>query len=198
MFKKLATLLAGAALMVGMVAGSAFALPYISGTIDFTGPSKLTSTSGSVTFQNADAIDFLGDVGYFVNGTGDFAAIAMLTPVLMTDFTFSPNLNPSPVSNMWSITSPDFSFTLNTVQVIRGATSLELRGVGTITGEGFEPTVGVWDLTTQSATGQARTAFSFSSDTATAPVPEPGTMVLLGAGMLGLAIFGKRRMNREA
>jgi hypothetical protein len=29
-------------------------------------------------------------------------------------------------------------------------------------------------------------------------VPEPGTMVLLGFGMLGLAIYGKRRMNREA
>lgn len=33
---------------------------------------------------------------------------------------------------------------------------------------------------------------------AVAPVPEPGTMVLLGAGLLGLAIFGKRRMNKEA
>jgi hypothetical protein len=30
------------------------------------------------------------------------------------------------------------------------------------------------------------------------PVPEPGTMVLLGIGMLGMAIYGKRRMNKEA
>jgi hypothetical protein len=32
----------------------------------------------------------------------------------------------------------------------------------------------------------------------TAPVPEPGTMMLLGFGMLGMAIYGKRRMNKEA
>jgi len=32
----------------------------------------------------------------------------------------------------------------------------------------------------------------------TAPVPEPGTMLLLGFGMFGLAIFGKRRMNKES
>lgn len=30
------------------------------------------------------------------------------------------------------------------------------------------------------------------------PVPEPGTMALLGAGLLTLVIFGKRRMNKEA
>jgi len=30
------------------------------------------------------------------------------------------------------------------------------------------------------------------------PVPEPGTIILLGAGLLGLAIFGKRRMNKDA
>lgn len=31
-----------------------------------------------------------------------------------------------------------------------------------------------------------------------ASVPEPGTMMLLGLGMLGMAVYGKRRMNKEA
>ncbi len=31
-----------------------------------------------------------------------------------------------------------------------------------------------------------------------APVPEPGTIALFGIGMLGMAIYGKRRMNKEA
>jgi hypothetical protein len=30
------------------------------------------------------------------------------------------------------------------------------------------------------------------------PVPEPGTMMLLGIGMFGLAVYGKRRLNKEA
>ena len=33
--------------------------------------------------------------------------------------------------------------------------------------------------------------------TTPAPVPEPGTMILLGFGMLGLSVYGKRRMNKH-
>jgi hypothetical protein len=37
-----------------------------------------------------------------------------------------------------------------------------------------------------------------SFDDTVAPVPEPGTMMLLGIGMLGMAVYGKRRMNKQA
>ena len=30
------------------------------------------------------------------------------------------------------------------------------------------------------------------------PVPEPSTIILLGTGMLFMAVYGKRRMNKEA
>lgn len=39
-------------------------------------------------------------------------------------------------------------------------------------------------------------SFTANESPTTTPVPEPGTIMLLGMGMLTLAVYGKRRMNK--
>jgi hypothetical protein len=46
--------------------------------------------------------------------------------------------------------------------------------------------------------GSDTSAFLDSVQLTAAPVPEPGTMMLLGAGMGALAIYGKRRKQTRA
>ena len=42
------------------------------------------------------------------------------------------------------------------------------------------------------------TQFAFEADNIAIATPEPSTMLLLGAGMLSLLVFGRRRMNNKA
>jgi hypothetical protein len=71
-----------------------------------------------------------------------------------------------------------------------GTPFLNLSGTGLLTETGYDPTLATFSLTS-TTTGTT----SFTVDATTATAPEPGSLVLLGTGLLGLAfvVFWKNK-----
>jgi hypothetical protein len=187
--KKTMALLAGAALM--MLTSSAWAIP-ITGTISFTGSERLTPDSS--TAVTATGMDFSN--GEVHGGrTGIYAGIPTDTPVSFTDFSFAPSLAVGGINPLWILTYLDntYSFDLESITTeLQRDKFLVLSGKGILHATGFDATPGSWFFSTQDQ------GSTFSSEsTAPAPVPEPGTMMLLSAGVFGLAVYAKRRKNED-
>jgi hypothetical protein len=186
--RKLTALLAGAALM--LMATSAMAIP-ITGSIDFTGAEVLTPLSS--TLENASGLNFLSGEVHGVR-TGTFAPIAIDTPVVFNNLVFKPAA--ALVNPFWTLTflGITYSFDLQTIALdLQSATHLDLSGTGILHATGFDDTPGIWFYSTQ---GNGST-FSAQNTATTAPVPEPGTLLLLGAGLFGIAVFSKRTKNQD-
>lgn len=191
MRKQIVALLAGAMLMM---ATSSMAT-MIEGNINFFGSLNLV---GGTTLPAATGIHFNNPAFVADGGTGIYAALPSYpsafpepaTLVTFKDFTFS-SVSTTPVTSLWTLTyaGKTYDFDLNSITAI---TATSISGIGTLGASGYEDTKGLWELTTQS-TGTNKLSFSAAST-----VPEPGTMMLLGLGILGMAIYGKRRMNKEA
>lgn len=185
--KKTMALLAGAALMV--LTTSAWAIP-ITGTISFTGSEFLTPSTA--TIANAIGIHFSNDAQVQGIGSGTYAAILGGTPATFTDFSFKPFEHG--INSLWVLTYLDktYSFDLSSLTTeLQSNSFLVLKGEGILNATGFDPTPGNWFFSTQ---GQGAT---FSAESNPAPVPEPSTLVLLGAAFFGLAIYRKRRSNQD-
>jgi len=173
------------AALCGFLSQQAQAAGPIKGSIDFIGvvtydtTSLATATKVSLwnsSFVSKDTMDFATFVPANTNVTmGNNWIFNSGTPALPA---------PGPAkSGLWSVNG--FTFDLTSSQVVsQSANFLNIAGVGTASGNSFDPTPGTWSFTSTKSNGQDSQTFGFQSSTV---VPESSTLALFATGAICLA-----------
>ena len=158
------------------------------------------STNGSDTFT-ATSISFLnpGNIG---GTTGSFQAdFGTVPPQITAVVTFTDFTNVSSNFQLYTATANGNTTTLVAATidsfVFTPGTplqSLDVKGTGTLTLTGFDPTPGNWELTTQGPGGTA--VVTFSNTAVATAVGEPGSIGLFSLALLMTGwLYAKRRQQ---
>jgi len=158
------------------------------------------STNGSDTFT-ATSISFInpGNIG---GTSGSFQTDFGVVPPLLTGVvTFTNFTNASSNFQLYTATANGNTTTLVAATidsfVFTPGTpleSLDVKGTGTLTLTGFDPTPGNWELTTQGPGGTATVTFS---QTSVASAAEPASLGLFGTALLMTGWLYNRRRYRQ-
>jgi hypothetical protein len=158
---------------------------FITGDITFGGVVTLDSTTLSAATQVTT-----WNSSFVTSDSGDLMSVPVMTNVAMTaPWIFNPS---TPTIPLWQVGGFTFDLTSSTI-VSQDNFFLNVTGIGTISGNGFDPTPGTWSFTISNADGKTHSTFGFESDTASTSVPEGGAT----AALLGLALAGVEVLRRK-
>jgi hypothetical protein len=166
----------------------------IVGTLDFVGVATFDTTS----LATATRVN-LWNSSFVTKSTLDFSSVSPGTNVTMgTPWVFNSGTPATPMPGpslaaLWNVGGFTFDLSSSTV-VSQNSTFLNITGVGTVSGNGFDPTPGTWSFTSSRANGQDSQSFGFQSNTAA--VPEGGTIALFATGAILLAGVHLRRKSK--
>lgn len=137
----------------------------------------------AVNLGTATIVDFQPQTVFITSADDDLASTN--TPgdlATFQDFSIVPFVPNDP---LW--TAGGFSFSLGSLAInTQNAVSLVLLGSGTLSGNGFDPTSYDWSLSAD----RTQNVIAFSATNAASAVPEPGSLLLLGTGVI---LIGRRR-----
>ena len=177
--------LALTALLISGTSVGAFAAPINAGSVlNFSGQSTCNATSCS--FGTVIA----------TSGTGSFSSFNFGTPATFNTLTYSPfttqqvytSTSTAGLTTTFTVTSQASQSTTTTANL----TSYNVTDLGFATLTGFDNTPGSFTFTAnQSGAIQG----SFSTTTTVAAVPEPVSMAVLGASLVGLGFIRRRRQG---
>jgi hypothetical protein len=180
---------------VALVAAVALLSPSVAqadpiiGSIGFSG---VWAPDGG-TVATTTGVDIVGDVAVVLAVSGDFAPF--VTPIVDTatynDFTFSPS---TATPGLWSVGGFTFDLATSSI-VLQNSLGITLSGTGTVSGNGFDPTSGVWSW---SGDNTGSTVVFSSTTTTEDQVPEPASLLLFGTGLAAAAAGLRRRQRHKA
>ncbi|MDD2735932.1 MAG: PEP-CTERM sorting domain-containing protein [Desulfuromonadaceae bacterium] len=178
----------------GVILSSSLAL-----ATPITGSTSIGAASATLSggYTLLSATEITPNSPFISPGFGDYSVIAPFT------FFSSTGLNLANILD-YTWTSPVGTWTTSAYTIItQTATNLDLFLLGNFapTGvlAGFDPS-GASEHISLNQTGNAVSWGATLNSPALsppAPVPEPGTMMLLGSGLFGLVVYSKRRKNQN-